>query len=317
MSDVSSEDVVLAVESERRQVAWAYLAHVAHGCGVLVHLLVSLVGVEEAAAAIQRREVSEELLRVTARSWEFSGAEADLETAAVMGARLVTPGDAEWPQRLRMAGWLEGSTPVALWVRGQGVLPGADVATVAVTGTRAATAYGEHVASEFAGDLAMRGAAVLSGSGFGIEGSVLRAALGVGASPVAVLPCGLDRAYPSGHARLLERVAEQGVVVSEYPFGSEPRRERFHGSARLLAALADANDNGIINIADAVVVPEAGGRGRALSVAREAHRLGRAVYAVPGPVTSAASTGCHALIAEGVARIAQSPANLAEMQMKS
>lgn len=306
MSDVSSEDVVLAVESERRQVAWAYLAHVAHGCGVLVHLLVSLVGVEEAAAAIQRREVSEELLRVTARSWEFSGAEADLETAAVMGARLVTPGDAEWPQRLRMAGWLEGSTPVALWVRGQGVLPGADVATVAVTGTRAATAYGEHVASEFAGDLAMRGAAVLSGSGFGIEGSVLRAALGVGASPVAVLPCGLDRAYPSGHARLLERVAEQGVVVSEYPFGSEPRRERFHGSARLLAALADA-----------VVVPEAGVRGRALSVAREAHRLGRAVYAVPGPVTSAASTGCHALIAEGVARIAQSPANLAEMQMKS
>ena len=70
-------------------------------------------------------------------------------------------------------------------------------------------------------------------------------------------------------------------------------------------------------LADAVVVPEAGVRGRALSVAREAHRLGRAVYAVPGPVTSAASTGCHALIAEGVARIAQSPANLAEMQMKS
>ncbi|WP_377454662.1 DNA-processing protein DprA [Rhodococcoides fascians] len=300
MSGVSSEDVVVAVESERRQkVAWAYLAHVAQGCGVLVHLLVSLVGVEEAAEAIRRREVSEELLRVTARSWEFAGADADLEAAAVMGARLVTPGDAEWPQRLRMAGWLEGSTPVALWVRGQGVLPGADVAAVAVTGTRAATAYGEHVASEFAGDLAMRGVAVLSGSGFGIERSALRAALGVGASAVAVLPCGVDRAYPSGHARLLERVAEQGVVVSEYPFGSEPRRERFHGAARLLAALADA-----------VVVPEAGVRGRALTVAREAHRLGRAVYAVPGPVTSAVSTGCHTLISESVARLVGSPADV-------
>lgn len=304
MSGVSSENVVLSVDSEQQQkVAWAYLAHVAQGCGVLVHLLVSLVGVEEAAAAIRRREVSEELLRVTARSWEFCGAEADLGTAAVMGARLVTPGDPEWPQRLRMAGWLEGSTPVALWVRGQGVLPGADVSAVAVTGTRAATAYGEHVASDFAGDLAMRGAAVLSGSGFGIEGTALRAALGVGGSPVAVLPCGLDRAYPSAHARLLERVAEQGVVVSEYPFGSEPRREQFHGSARLLAALSDA-----------VVVPEAGVRGRALSVAREAHRLGRAVYTVPGPVTSAASTGCHALIAEGTARIAQSPVDIALTQ---
>ncbi|OZD06411.1 hypothetical protein CH275_09290 [Rhodococcus sp. 06-235-1A] len=290
----------------RERVAWAYLAHVARGQGALVHLAVSLSGVEAAAEAVRHREVSEDLLRATARSWEYSGAEADLETAATLGARLVTPADAEWPQRLRMAGWLEGSTPVALWVRGQGVLPGADSAAVAFTGTRVSTAYGDHVASEFAGDLAMRGVSVLSGSGFGIEGAVLRAALGVGGGPVAVMPCGLDRAYPSGHARLLERVAEQGVVLSEYSFGAEPRRERFNGSGVLLAALSDA-----------VVVPEAGARGRALSVAREAHRLGRAVYAIPGPVTSAASAGCHALIYEGIGRIAQSPANIEVTQIKS
>ncbi|WP_143546717.1 DNA-processing protein DprA [Rhodococcus sp. 06-235-1A] len=307
MSGVSSENAVSGSEMVwRERVAWAYLAHVARGQGALVHLAVSLSGVEAAAEAVRHREVSEDLLRATARSWEYSGAEADLETAATLGARLVTPADAEWPQRLRMAGWLEGSTPVALWVRGQGVLPGADSAAVAFTGTRVSTAYGDHVASEFAGDLAMRGVSVLSGSGFGIEGAVLRAALGVGGGPVAVMPCGLDRAYPSGHARLLERVAEQGVVLSEYSFGAEPRRERFNGSGVLLAALSDA-----------VVVPEAGARGRALSVAREAHRLGRAVYAIPGPVTSAASAGCHALIYEGIGRIAQSPANIEVTQIKS
>lgn len=307
MSGVSSENAVSGSEMVwRERVAWAYLAHVARGQGALVHLAVSLSGVEAAAEAVRHREVSEDLLRATARSWEYSGAEADLETAATLGARLVTPADAEWPQRLRMAGWLEGSTPVALWVRGQGVLPGADSSAVAFTGTRVSTAYGDHVASEFAGDLAMRGVSVLSGSGFGIEAAVLRAALGVGAGPVAVVPCGLDRAYPSGHARLLERVAEQGAVVSEYSFGAEPRRERFNGSGVLLAALSDA-----------VVVPEAGARGRALSVAREAHRLGRAVYAIPGPVTSAASAGCHALIYEGIGRIAQSPANIEVTQIQS
>lgn len=300
MSGVSSENAVSGSEMVTSQrVAWAYLAHVARGQGALVHQAVSLSGVEAAAEAVRHREVSEDLLSATARSCEYSGAEADLETAATLGARLVTPADAEWPQRLRMAGWMEGSTPVALWVRGAGLLPGAEVSAVALTGTRAATAYGERVASEFAGDLAMRRVSVLSGSGFGIEGAVLRAVLGVGGAPVAVMPCGLDRAYPSGHARLLERVAEQGVVVSEYSFGAEPRRERFNGSGALLAALSDA-----------VVVPEAGARGRALSVAREAHRLGRTVYAIPGPVTSAASAGCHALITEGVGRLAGSPADV-------
>jgi len=103
---------------------------------------------------------------------------------------------------------------------------------------------------------------------------------------------GVDRPYPMGHRELLERVADLGLMVSEVPPGAVPTRHRFLARARLMAALSAAT-----------VVVEAGVRSGSMAVARRAHELGRAVGAVPGPVTSATSVGPHRLLAEGHARV--------------
>ena len=103
---------------------------------------------------------------------------------------------------------------------------------------------------------------------------------------------GVDRPYPMGHRELLERVADLGLMVSEVPPGAVPTRHRFIARTRLMAALSAAT-----------VVVEAGVRSGSMTVARRAHELGRAVGAVPGPVTSATSVGPHQLISDEVARV--------------
>ena len=158
----------------------------------------------------------------------------------------------------------------------------------AVVGTRAATAYGEFVAADLAAGLATRDAAVVSGAAFGIDGAAHRAALAADGLTVAVLAGGIDVPYPAGHAALLRRISEEGLLVSEYPPGVRPARHRFLTRNRLVAALAGAT-----------VVVEAGARSGAANTAAWARALGRAVCAVPGPVTSSASVGCHALLRGG------------------
>ncbi|MDT5133697.1 MAG: processing protein, partial [Mycobacterium sp.] len=123
---------------------------------------------------------------------------------------------------------------------------------------------------------------------YGIDGAAHRAALTVDGATVAVLACGADVPYPAGHAALLERIRGRGVVVSEYPPGVRPARHRFLVRNRLVAALAGAT-----------VVVEAGLRSGAANTAAWARALGRVVCAVPGPVTSSASAGCHELIRAG------------------
>ncbi|MBY6350190.1 DNA-processing protein DprA [Rhodococcoides corynebacterioides] len=218
-------------------------------------------------------------------------------TLARLGGRLVVRTDAEWPSwrltaldRLDPVARRDAAAPLALWVRGSANLASSTEQAVAVVGTRAATSYGDHVTAEIAGDLAVDGWTVVSGAAYGIDGAAHRAALGVGGTTIAVLACGVDRAYPAGHTRLLERIAEQGAVVSEYPPGTTPARYRFLARNRLVAALADG-----------VVVVEAGWRSGARNTASWARAVGRPVVAVPGPVTSASSAGCHRMIREGEA----------------
>ena len=163
---------------------------------------------------------------------------------------------------------------------------------VAVVGTRAASGYGEHVTAEIAGDLAVDGWTVVSGAAFGVDAAAHRAALGVSGTTVAVLACGVDRAYPSAHTVMLRRIAEQGAVISEYPPGTSPARYRFLARNRLVAGTSGA-----------VVVVEAGWRSGARNTASWGRRLGRPVLAVPGAVTSAASQGCHRMIREGEATL--------------
>jgi len=198
-----------------------------------------------------------------------------------LGGRLVVPGDEEWPGALADLG---PAAPAALWVRGGGRLTGAG-RTVAVVGVRASTGYGEYVAAQLAVELAERGVVVVSGGAYGIDAAAHRGVLSTGGTTWAVLAGGVDRLYPAGNTDLLEAIMDDGVVLAEPPPGSSPSRHRFLERNRLIAALGQV-----------CVVVEAGWRSGALNTARHAGELLRPVAAVPGPVTSMSSAGCHRLL---------------------
>jgi DNA processing protein len=215
----------------------------------------------------------------------------DLRRLAAAGGRTVVPGDEEWPSD-RLHWERSGSLPappLALQVRGPASLRETVDRSVAVVGARAATSYGEHVAQELGAGVADRGWTLVSGGAYGIDGAAHRGALTSGrGATVAVLACGVDVAYPRGNDRLLARIAQGGLVVSEHPPGSTPTRLRFLVRNRLIAALSSGT-----------VVVEAALRSGSLSTAGRARDLHRHVMAVPGPVTSALSAGCHALLRDG------------------
>ena len=225
------------------------------------------------------------------------GADADLAERA--GARVVVPGDDEWPAALDD---LEDRAPLALWVAGEAALSDAARRAVAVVGARACTGYGETVAAELASGLADRGWTVVSGGAYGIDAAAHRGALAVDAPTVAVLACGVDVAYPAAHERLLESVRATGCVVTELPPGARPTRMRFLERNRVIAALGRGT-----------VVVEAALRSGALNTAGHAERLSRTVMAVPGPVTSAASAGAHQLVRALGASLVTSAADVVDL----
>lgn len=206
------------------------------------------------------------------------------------GGRFVVPGDLEWPTQLDDLG---DARPLGLFVRGADLRLAA-VRSVAVVGARAASEYGLHVATELAADLAGLGWVVVSGGAYGVDAAAHRGCLAAGGATVAVLACGVDVAYPRGHASLLEWIADgDGVVVSELPPGCSPTRVRFLQRNRVIAALTRGT-----------VVVEAAHRSGAISTAAHAAALGRFLMAVPGPVTSPMSAGTHRLLqAEPPARL--------------
>lgn len=168
--------------------------------------------------------------------------ERDLERASRMGIRFIIPGDDEWPTQLDdldHCGPVNGraGTPLGLWAKGPLRLDGVWPA-VAVVGSRSATAYGTSVAGEISAHLAEKQLTVVSGAAFGIDQAAHRGALAVGGGTVAVLACGVDRAYPAAHAKLLSHIGEHGVVVSEVPPGCAPTRFRFLSRNRVIAALS-------------------------------------------------------------------------------
>lgn len=222
-----------------------------------------------------------------------------LRQAARYGAQLRVPGDEYWP-----AGFadLQHHGPLALWTRGREEALQSLDRSVALVGARAATGYGEHITMEASAGLVDRGFAIVSGAAYGIDGMAHRAALASRGSTVAFLAGGVDRFYPSGHDALLTRIVEHGLVASELPPGSAPTRWRFLQRNRLIAAASLAT-----------VVLEAGWRSGSLNTASHADDVSRPVGAVPGPVTSAASAGCHRLIREGKAVLVTTPDEMAEL----
>ncbi|MFE3829280.1 DNA-processing protein DprA [Streptomyces sp. NPDC059092] len=213
--------------------------------------------------------------------------ERDLSAITAVGGRFVCPGDAEWPSQLDDLG---PARPIGLWIRGRPDLRIWSLRSVAVVGARACTPYGAHMAASLSSGLAERGWVVTSGAAFGVDGAAHRGALAADGATVAVLACGVDVVYPPGHAELVGRIAEQGLVIGELPPGDHPTRSRFVLRNRVIAALTRGT-----------VVVEAEYRSGSLVTARCAQRLGRFTMGVPGPATSGLSAGVHELLrGEGV-----------------
>lgn len=207
----------------------------------------------------------------------------EMDVLARRGGRVLVPEDPEWPTALADLGT---DAPPCLWLLGD---PAAlSRPAVAVVGSRACSPYGSEITNTLTSELAAAGLVIVSGGAFGVDAAAHRATLAGAGSPVAVMAGGLDRFYPVGNAALLAEVARSGAVLSEVPPGSSPMRQRFLSRNRLIAALAEVT-----------VVVEASWRSGALNTAGHAAELGRTVAAVPGPITSSTSSGCHRLIREG------------------
>ncbi|WP_040165248.1 DNA-processing protein DprA [Microbacterium gorillae] len=288
-------------ELARARLAWSFLVEPGDGdAGALVAAL----GPQEALAAVRanRPPAAGTRWHEAFARWRPRLERVDLpdqaDRARRCGARLLIPEDDGWPARVDD---LDVHAPLCLWVRGD---PEALVAatTVAIVGARASSGYGDLVTAEFAAELAAAGVVVVSGAAYGIDGAAHRAALAAGGATVAVLAGGADRVYPAGHAELLGRIVGSGAVVSELPLGSEPSRWRFLTRNRIIAALGDAT-----------VVVEAGWRSGSLNTAGHAATLGRSIGAVPGPITSPASAGCHRLLREYDATCVTTAAEVQEL----
>ncbi|HYN66314.1 MAG TPA: DNA-processing protein DprA [Ornithinibacter sp.] len=283
----------LELDERWARAAWAFLAE-PRDVGVS-----TMLGECGAVEALVRLRAG----RLSSRSgWEVRLPELDLEglarAAGHQGVRVVVPGDPEWPTGLDRL----HEPPYCLFVRGAPDLGALVERSVAIVGSRAATEYGLRVAADLADGLAARGFTVVSGAAYGVDSAAHRAALAAEGPTVAVLACGADRAYPTAHRAMLDQIARVGAVVSEVPVGCAPYRSRFLARNRIIATLARAT-----------VVVEANLRSGSLTTARAARDHHLPVGAVPGPVTSMTSAGCHALLRETDAVLVTDAAEVAEL----
>jgi DNA processing protein len=286
--------------------------------------VVAVIGADRALSMLIEQRTPDEWLAALRADRTAAEAGGDLETADVTAAlerwrprlssrlvvaalrsavhcrsRFLTPGHASWPRGFDALG---DHAPIALWVRGDPKHLRHAGGSIAIVGSRDATSYGEHMAMDLASGLSDRGFAVVSGAAYGIDGMAHRAALASRGTTIAFLAGGVDRLYPSAHHDLLLRVAASGAVVSELPCGSAPTKWRFLQRNRLIAAASDAT-----------VVVEAGRRSGSLNTAGHAAAMGRPLGAVPGPVTSVTSAGCHRLLREFDATCVTSAADVVEL----
>jgi len=275
------------------RVAWAFLVEPED---VAVTGLLHECGAVEALVRLRAGQLP------SRPGWEVRLPGLDLDAmaraAAHHGVRVLAPGDDEWPQGLDRL----KAPPYCLFVRGDADLASLVERSVAVVGSRAATDYGLRIAADLGEGLAARGFTVVSGAAYGVDAAAHRGALAADGRTVAVLACGADRAYPTAHRGLLDRVADAGAVVSEVPVGCAPYRSRFLARNRIIALLARAT-----------VVVEANRRSGSLTTAKAAREHHLPVGAVPGPVTSMTSAGCHALVRDTGAVLVTDAAEVAEI----
>jgi DNA processing protein len=211
-----------------------------------------------------------------------SVAEETLELCRRRGVEILVEGGPGYPRLLSQI----PDPPGMLFVRGR--LEPCDALAVAIVGSRHATAYGRRVAHQLAGGLARAGYTIVSGLARGIDHAAHRGALDAGGRTLAVLGSGVLEIYPPEHADLAVEVVRQGALMSEAPPLSAPQAGAFPSRNRIVSGLTLGT-----------VVVEAADRSGALITARLAGEQGREVFAVPGPIDSRTSRGCHRLIRDG------------------
>lgn len=211
-------------------------------------------------------------------------------------ATIITPESLEWPPSLND---LE-TPPVLLVVKGE---PRAlSLRSLAIVGTRNPTPYGLRIASEFAAGFVDREWAIVSGGAYGIDSAAHKGALVAEGMTIAVTASGIDSPYPAGNERLFDEIAESGAIATEYLPGVGARPHRFLVRNRIIAALSRGT-----------LVVEAAFRSGSLRTARDASDLLRPVMAIPGPINSPTSDGCHRLIGERSAELVTSIADAQEL----
>lgn len=226
--------------------------------------------------------VGEEVARSIARWREHTDLDAELKRIGKAGARVVSQADAEYPKLLREI----ASPPLVLYVKGR--LDERDARCVGVVGSRQTTHYGRESAQKLAIQLAHCGFTVVSGGARGIDTAAHEGALKIQGRTLAVLGCGLDVVYPPENRELFERIAAEGALLSEFPFGTEPDKQTFPMRNRIISGISLG-----------LVVVECGLNSGALITANMALEQGRQVFAVPGRIDSPQSKGTHRLIKDG------------------
>ena len=213
---------------------------------------------------------------------ELIDLDGELRRIDQFGANIVTTDDSDYPALLRQI----YDPPLVLYVRG--TLRPEDAYAIAMVGTRQSTLYGRQTAERLARQLAASGVTVVSGGARGIDSASHEGALQSGGRTIAVLGTGLDIVYPAENVKLYQRIAEQGAVITQFPFGRKGDKQSFPIRNRIVAGMTQGT-----------VVVEANRASGALITANFAAEYGRTVYAVPGRVDSPRSAGCHDLIKDG------------------
>ncbi len=284
------------------QLLWLTLAHTPGlgptGCrrllahfGEIEPIFAAKTGELQAVAGIGPK-----VARAVAERTAMPQAEAELAKASKAGVHCLAFSDPAYPTLLREI----ADPPLVLYAKGNPELLSRP--SIAVVGARAATIYGKKMAENFAAALARVGLTVTSGLALGIDTCAHQGALAANGATIAVLGCGLDVIYPPQNKKLFAMIATSGMLLSEYPLGTQPDSFRFPARNRIISGISQG-----------VVVIEAAGRSGSLITAEFALEQGREVFAMPGRVDSGKSEGCHRLIQEGAKLVQRAEDILSEL----
>ena len=242
----------------------------------------SVTGVFQASVGALRSAGLPDKVIQAIRQPDLAGVEADLRWLEGRDHGVLIHGCEGYPVLLGQI----RSAPWVLFYRGQPAV--LDYPQLAVIGSRTPSAGGARIAFDFAQAFAQMGLVITSGLAQGIDTQAHQGVLSVGGSTVAVVGSGPDVVYPAKNRDIADKITEKGVIVSEFPIGTPPKRENFPRRNRILSGLSLG-----------VLVVEAAKQSGTLITARFALEQGREVFAVPGSIHNPLSKGCHALIKEG------------------